>query len=600
MKTFKYSMTLMLLGLAGMLLYSCGKDYLYRSALGALSEEVLSNAKGVEELLIGAYGALDGQQVVDGGVQSLGGGGNAWEASPDNWIYGSVAGGDAHKGSDATDQPPIGLIATGNSAPTNGFFNSKWIAGYEGIARCNKVLAVLKNVQDMSEDRKKVVSAEARFLRGYFYFDLKKMFNMIPWISDSTTDFNQPNNVDIWPNIEQDFQYAADNLPPTQPEVGRVNKWAALAFLAKAKLYQKKYAEAKTLFEQVIDQGITSNGLSYDLTTKFEDNFDAAAENNSESVFAIQMDANDISNTIANANQGDMLNFPYGNSPFGCCGFYQPTQDLVNSYRTNAQGLPYLDDYNDHPVTNDMGVQSSQPFTPDAGNLDPRLDWTAGRRGLPYHDWGLHPGRDWIRDQNFSGPYAPKKNIYWQYNQDKYHDTHSWAPGSAINIVVMRFADVLLMAAECEAQTGALNQAETYVNRVRNRAANPVGWLYKYKDNNDPLAGFSSTPAAHYVISPYPAGYFTAVGKDKALQAIYFERKLELAMEGHRYFDLVRWGIAAKTLNDFFAYESTLTNDVKGGHFTAPKNNYFPIPQAQIDLSVVDGQPTLTQNEGYQ
>ena len=310
------------------------------------------------------------------------------------------------------------------------------------------------------------------------------------------------------------------------------------------------------------------------------------------------MAANVGTSSIDNSNLGDMLNFPYGSSPFGCCGFYQPRIDLVNSYRTDAGGLPYLDDYNSHAVKNDQGILSKDPFTPDAGNLDPRVDWTAGRRGLPFHDWGIHPGADWIREQDYAGPYANKKNIYWQATATAFHDASSWAPGSAINYIVIRFADVLLLDAEAYAQTGDFAGAEALVNRVRNRAANPSGWLHTYINNLTPLAGFSATPAANYVISPYPTGYFST--KDIALKAIYFERKLELAMEGHRFFDLVRWGIAEQTINTFIAYEKQFDIDINAGtHFTAPKNNYFPIPQNEIDITTIGGQKTLTQNTGY-
>lgn len=152
-----------------------------------------------------------------------------------------------------------------------------------------------------------------------------------------------------------------------------------------------------------------------------------------------------------------------------------------------------------------------------------------------------------------------------QATQDLYADQNSWAPGTATNWNVIRFADVLLMAAEAEARLGNLDQAENYVNLVRARAANPVNYIYTYIDEDDPLKGYTSTTAAKYVIAEHPAGTFAAQGSDYALKAIYFERKLELAMEGHRFFDLVRWGIAAETLNKFFAYESTVTTDIQVG-----------------------------------
>ncbi|PQA60021.1 RagB/SusD family nutrient uptake outer membrane protein [Siphonobacter curvatus] len=577
--------------------FSCDKGFLDQPALGVVDDTQLGNKAGVQTLLIGAYAVLDGITATD---QS------AWEVAPGNWIYGSVAGGDAHKGSDGADQGSMNDIMQYTQNASNGFFNSKWRASYEGVNRANITLYYLKKATDVSAAEAKTIEAEARFLRAHYYFDLKKMFNNVPWIDETTTnytapnpaDFYKPNTEDIWPKMEADFKFAFENLPNTQENVGRVNKWAAASYLGKTYLYQKKYQDAKGVFDQVITSGVTSNGLKYGLTDRFEDNFDAAVKNNKESVFAVQMVAKDGTNNIDNSNRGQMLNFPY-NSPFRCCGFYQPSQDLVNSYRTDASGLPYVDSYNSTPVKNDMGIDSDKPFTPDATSLDPRLDWTVGRRGIPYLDWQNHPGQNWIRSQPYAGPYSPKKNVYWQANQDKYADQSSWAPGSAINVLIIRFADVLLMAAEAEAQLGNLTKAQDYVNQVRSRAGKPESLVYKYLDESKPTAGFSTTPAANYKVAPYPAGAFAGYGKDKALQAIYFERKLELAMEGHRFFDLSRWGIAEQTLNNYIQYESKITTDLIGGRFTAPKNNYFPIPQRQIDLSAVNGQATLKQNQGY-
>lgn len=587
MKTYKI---LFIAAIASLYMSSCSDEFLDQPALGALSEDVVANKTGLEKLLIGAYAALDGQGIT---------GANSWESASSNWIYGDVAGGVASKGSFGGDQPAIDQIVKFISNPSNGFYNSKWKAAYEGVSRTNKVLKVLPNVEDITEAERSNIAGQARFLRGHYYSELKKMFNRVPWIDENTEDVKQPNDTDIWPNIEADFQFAFDNLPGTQSDFGRANKWAAGAYLAKTYLYQHKFPEASTMFSEVIASGTNSAGEKYDLVPKFKDNFDAATENNAETVFDIQMVANDGTSSIANSNEGGMLNFPY-NSPFRCCGFYQPTQDLVNSYKTNpSNGLPDLDNYNQNPVKNDMGIKADEAFTPYTGSVDPRLDWTVGRRGIPYHDWGKHPGATWIREQSYGGPYAPKKNIYWQATQDLYSDQSSWAPGTALNVHVIRFADVLLMAAEAEAQTGNLGLALEYVNRVRERASNPQGFLKTYNDDKNPLAGFNqSKNAADYVIGMYTSSDFSS--KERALDAIYFERKLELAMEGHRFFDLVRWGIAEKTLNDYFQYQGQLTTDVRGGKFISGKNEYYPIPQAQIDLSLNNaGEPTLTQNPGY-
>jgi hypothetical protein len=573
----------LLLAVIAIAIVSCKKSYLSYTPQGSLGPSELNTKAGVKVLLIGAYAATYAQ----GNGLPITGSSNYGSTSPDNYIYGSGFGGDAH-GVD-----PVSID------PSSGYIDDKWRADYEGVTRCNNTLKAIAKATDMTGAEKADAIGEAKFLRGYFYFDLKKMFNNVPWIDENTTDFNQPNKESIWPNIEKDFLSAFDSLLEGQSDAGRANKWAAASFLGKTYLYEHEYSQAKTYFDQAITSGKTTTGVSYDLFPMYEDNFRPEKELTSpEAVFAIEMSANVGTGSLATANQGDLENYPIG-APFGCCGGFNPSIDLVNSYRTDPTGLPYLDDYNSHSVKNDLGLASADPFTPDAGNLDPRLDWMSGRRGLPFDDWGLDPGADWSYNQAISGPYNDKKDIPWQATAAQFYDAESWAPGSAINYLVIDFADVLLMAAETEAQLGNLDVAQGYVNRVRNRAANPQGFVYQYNDNSAPLNGFSSTPAANYVISPYPAGSFAAQGKDYALKAIYFERKLELAMEGHRFFDLVRWGIATQVLNAYNAFETPLIPDVNVKTFTANKNEYYPIPQQEIDLSTEGGKPTLTQNPGY-
>jgi hypothetical protein len=586
---------LTVLVLTGQSFYSC-KKALQQPPLGSVSEELVANKNGVNSLLIGAYAALYGMQ---GANQSLGGG-EAWQGSPSNWVFGSIAGGDASKGSDGSDQPAIDPIANFYSDANNAYYNGKWKALYEGVSRTNNVLKFLAKATDITPEEGKVIAGQARFLRAHFYFEIKKFWNNAPWIDETTTDFNQPVSTELWTKITGDFKFAYENLPATQGEIGRVNKWAAGAYLAKSYLYQKKYADAKAVFDVVIPSGVTSSGKKYDLNASFEDNFMPSKENNPEEVFTIQMAANADPSGPTSGNNGDMLNFPYGGSPFGCCGFFQPSIDLVNRFRTNeTTGLPYLSNYNDYAVKNDMGVGGGAEFIPDQGTLDPRIDWTAGRRGVPYLDWGNYPGAAWIRDQSYGGPYGPKKNIYWQKTAATDADKTTWAPGSAINYLVIRFADVLLQAAECEAQAGSLATAQQYVNRVRARAANKEGWVYKYIDDSNPLGGFSDVPAANYKVNEYPAGDFASQGQAYALSAIYYERKIELAMEGHRFFDLVRWGIAEKELNAYFNFQGKITSDVRRGKFTSGRNEYYPIPQRQIDLSIQGGTKILTQNPGY-
>lgn len=561
--------------------YACQEKFLDRPPIGGLSEATLANQKGVDAVLIGAYSLLDGW------AQGWGNGA-VWTGAASNWVYGGICGGDAHKGSDASDQPAINPIERYECLPSNEYPRGKWRTCYDGVARSNSVLQLLSKATDISADKAKQIQAEARFLRGHYHFEAKKVFNNVPYVSDKATDFNVPNDRDIWPDIEADLKFAYDNLPETQPQVGRVNKWTAGALLAKAYMFQKKYADAKTLLENVIANGKTPNGLKYALNEKFNDNFLISTKNNKESVFAVQSSVNDGADG-ENGNYGDVLNFPYTGGPGTCCGFYQPSFELANSYRTDANGLPLLDgSFNTgaNQLKTDQNVSPSDPFTPDAGNVDPRLDHTVGRRGIPYLDWGPHPGASWIRDQGYSGPYAPIKHVYKKSEQGSGSTASGWAQGaSANNINLIRFADVILWAAECEVEVGSLEKARTYVNQIRTRAANPADFVQS-----------GGAPAAKYVIDTYKTPW-----TDKALarKAVQFERKIELGMEGHRFFDLVRWGTAPEVLNAYIAYESTKLPGLKGARFTAGKTEYMPVPIQEIIASTVEGKATLKQNPGY-
>ncbi len=560
--------------------FACKDKFLDVPATGQLASNQLGSKAGLDGLLLSSYAQLNGR-------------GFSQSASSYNWVRGSISGGDANKGSNSGDFNALTPFQNYLLLPTSGEVNAKWNAMYEGISRANSVLRTLPSATpDVSAADKTRLTAEARFLRGHYYFELKRAFNMVPYV-DETVDYGTgiekvTNATDIWSKIEADFKFAQDNLPATQAAVGRANKWAAASYLAKTYMYQKKYAEAKALFDQIIASGTTSNGLKYALLPSFSDNFNAAKDNGSESVFAIQAAANTGSSD--NANPDLVLNFPYNtgsNGPAGCCGFFAPSFELANSFRVGANGLPLLDgSYNSgaNQLKSDQGVASSEPFTPDAGPVDPRLDWSIGRRGIQYLDWQPHPGLDWIRDQGFAGPYSPKKFVFYRTQSKTLTDGSSWTDGySAINYNIIRYADVLLMAAEAEIEVGSLATALNYVNLVRTRAANPAGFVKTTAGAN----------AANYVINNYTA----FADKTTARNAVYFERKLELSGEGHRFYDLVRWGIAPTVLNAFLAYETPKLNvGYTGAKFTAGKDEYLPIPQTQIDYQ---GKDILKQNPGY-
>ncbi len=566
------------------LMVACNKKFLDQDTTGLLTEEQAQSRKGAEQFLVGTYAALKGI---------------GWEGGGSNWVYGSIVGGEANKGSDAGDQAEIIPIQQFAPLPTNRYFNTKWESLYEGIARANATIRILNNLaeSDIAPAVKEQMTAEARFLRGYYHFEAKKLWNNIPYVDETIgiTTAKVSNTEDAWPKIMEDLNFARTTLAATPDGIGRINKWGADAMYAKALLFQGKYTEARPILTDVITNGKTSNNIAYALAPSFHDNFNPERENvaavRAESVFSYEASINDGSGGL-NANYDHILNFPYNGGPGGCCGFFQPSFEFVNSFRTDANGLPLLDgSYNvgTNQVKSDMGLESTAAFTPDAGRLDPRLDWTVGRRGLPFLDWGPHPGKSWIRDQGNGGPYAPKKMAYYRSQQGKLTDGTNWTSGlTSTNYKIIRFADVLLMAAEAEIDGGgSLETARSYVNRIRERAARPATFVKDSVGNN----------AANYVIGLYNTPWTDA---NVARQAVRFERKLELGMEGHRFFDFVRWGVADVELNAFLNYEKPkLSAGYGSATFTKGKNEYFPIPQDQIDLHTTGGLSTLQQNPGY-
>lgn len=588
--------TLVLLG--GM--YACSDSFLDVPPTGALNENLLNTSLGLEQSIIAAYSQVNGR------ANRMG--------SPSNWVWGSIRGGEANKGTDPGDFSDINPIQRYEYLSTQGVVNDKYNANYELVARANSTLRlVLKAAEDVTEEQKVAYTAQARFLRGHGYFELARGFDKTPYI-DETIDLangagDVQNNASLWPMIEADFKFAYENLPPTQSAVGKVNKWAAASYLAKVYMYQQKYTEAKALFDLIIPaayggtgDGRTSNDKPYGLVPLYANVFKASNDNNEESVWAYQAAAN--TGSVNNANPEFDLNWPYNtgaDGPGNCCSFFQPTFEMGNSFRTSG-GLPLLDDgagpydpaYNlaANELKTDMGLESKDAFTPDAGPVDPRLDHSIGRRGIPYLDWQDFPGKAWIRNQPNAGPYQTKKYTYYKSDKGSLQDNSSWTPGyTAINYTIIRFADVLLMAAEAEIEVGSPDRAKQLVNYIRARAANPAGFVQK-----------DGAPAANYVINEYTDAW----GKDDATrEKVRFERKLELSGEGHRFYDLARWsGIYGGTATNYIdrvldAYLAYETPKIPSGAFTGAsyddQDKWLPIPLSQIDLKP----GVLTQNPGY-
>jgi hypothetical protein len=569
----KYVILILVLAVIGMI-GSCKQDFLDVKPAGSLDQSLLATEKGLDALLVGAYSLLDGQ------------GPFGWGSATTNWVYGSIRGMEANKGTDAGDQPFINPIQTFSEEPTNDYINEKWREVYEAVSRCNSLITVVDNAltsKTITQDQATLYLQQAKALRGWYHFEAWRMWQKIPYLDEKTDPATVSNGEDVREKIIADLTEGT-NLPANMGAIGKFNKTVCQIILAKAIMQMKQdYAGALTLLNSA-KTGTKPDGAAIGLAATYGEIFDIANRNGIEAIYTVQYSVNDGSGGN-NGGNGEVLNFPYksGGSPGGCCGFFNPSQEFVNSFRTSG-GLPLLDySYNSSPVKNDQGIAIAAAFTPDTGPLDPRLDWSVGRRGIPYWDWGKHTGADWIRDQTYSGPYSPKKQVYKKSQEGTWTEVGNWTSGWTANgYRMIRYADLLLMIAECQIETTDLAGARANVNLVRARAANPAGFVMD-----------GTNPAANYVISQYPAGA-PFDSQANARKALYMERKLELGQEGHRYFDLNRWGITVTELNRVLAYEKTMPwgSSLYGAATVGGEDVSFPIPQRQLDLS--NGK--LTQN----
>ena len=542
----------------------CSDTFTDVDPIGSLNDAQLANAQGIDLLLTGAYSVLDGVR--------NGGQGNGWGRSADNWVM-DVASDDAHKGSTDGDQPDLYSLELYNWQTANGYFLARWEVLYAGVNRANAVINLIASSDDPSVYVNE--NAQARFLRGHYNFELIKHYKNVPDItpeSAAALEYNLANSGETlltYDKIAADFTYAMANLPASRGAVpmGRPVRTTAQAFLGKVHLYKGEWAQASTNLEAVISSG------EYGLHPALVDNFLSATENGAEAVFAIQYSADD--GLVKQGNATGALNYP---SALGwCCGFYQPTQDLVDAYQTQ-NGLPMLDTFQaSSAMDHDYGIGEGDAYTLPTATVDPRLDYTVGRRGVDYNGWGIHPGKGWIRANfsDISGPYLPKKNIFTQTDPNNFAQG-GWGQNlSGLNYHIMRYADVLLMAAEAAVESGNLERGRTLVNQIRQRAKSMT-----------PVAG--TNPSIELYTTPW-------TDQATARKAVRFERRLELAMEGHRYFDLVRWGNMPAHMAAYIANESaTITTFAKGQVFEA-KHTYFPIPLTAIDISG----GALTQNPGH-
>lgn len=542
---------------------------------GVLDSDMVKDPSNVDNLVISAYAVFTTAEDVN--------------SSFSMWNF-DVRSDDAYKGGNGTSDGDVfhQLEIEQGVLTTNWNINDMWVRLYNCISRVNSAISVLEATSD-SYQLKAQRLGEMKFLRAYAHFLLKRLYKNIPFIMDANLkqeDYNTLSNTEFnndegWQQIINDVEYAYSVLPVKQTDKGRPSKAAAAAFLTKAYLY-KAYRQDDPSSNQVTsinredllkvieysNPDIYSAG-GFDLEADFHNNFrpETQYENGVESIWAMQYSIND-------GTKNGNLNWSYGlivpNIPGvtdGGCDFYKPSQNLVNAYRTDADGHPFIDTFNnkDYDLTQDA---------------DPRLFLTVGLTGLPYEfnsKYMMDASSTWSRSNGLYGYYVTLKQ-----NVDPdcgYMVKGSWW-GTPMNRIVFRYADVLLERAEAYAQLNETSEAIKLVNKIRLRAKQSTGMI----------ANYPSDYGVKFNISTYNGSY----SQEDALKIVKMERRLEMGMESERFFDLVRWGEAEKVLNKYFAEETNNCSIYGEAHFTANKNEYLPIPFSQVAAS--DGH--YTQNIG--
>jgi len=572
-----------------LMIYSCSEEFLTKEPPGVASTAFLQGNEGVEALLIATYERMEGAGIFGGAMGT-------------DWTYGSGASDDCYKGTSSGDQTPFNNVERYEVLTNNAYMRERWRDCYDGVARANVALENMWTAQKLTPppltaDRAKVFEAEAKFLRAWFHFSANKVFEKIPYIKTQTelgeTKPEEVPNTDAgWTGIEEDLNFAIANLPTTHPkgEVGRPTKYAAEAVLAHCFMYQNKLSSAKPLLDDIITNG------GFVLAPNFYDNYDCTHENNKESIFEIQCSVTSVSYSGMLLTQAVF----HQNGPASCggWGFFQPSQCLFEAFQVTPDGLPVLDIAAREPLANDMGKGAADNFVPTDHLLDMRVDWTMSRRGVDFLGWGIHPGTGWIRAQENGGPYMTKK--YMQKKEEMSLCTYGSGQYNPKNYRLYRLAHILLWRAEIAVEDGQLDVAMGLVNQVRNRAkgSTPVkGLCTKYSN----LATLSATDvdyskdAANYKVEPYPVGSPLFATKELARDAVRMEIRLEFATEGQRFFDLRRWGIDGVVLNDYITRDSQFRSFMRGAHYDENKNDYWPLPQDQVDLQ----KGVLTQDASY-
>ncbi len=563
--------------------WSSCKNFLDVKPQGTITEDDVNDADNIDGLVTAAYAWIPHQPTINGQL-------SFWLAD--------IKSDDSYKGGGGlTDQTPwYQWEIFSPVTPDVGNNDGLWYGLYQGVSRCNSALRALNKIEESEYSEKKERIAEVRFLRGIMYFHLKRWYKWIPYFdeqanSDSIKHVpNHPDDVDndlyLWKEILGDFQAAAEELPDEQEDKGRPTRFAAEAAAVRCLMWmtyeQNDQNEVVNINKEVLQKAldlandIIDNG-GYSLTDHLSHNFLAKYDNQTPGSIWEWQYTYDDGTPDGNRNAGTALNSPWWPPHFSCCDFHKPSYEMVNAFRVDEDGLPLFDTYNDEDIDNKKAYFSGN-------NWDPRIGHTVAIPGKP---WKYQT--DIIFDSSASrspaqygyfhslkenvqagSPYT--KDLFWMWD--------------AKNVVELRFNRILLFKAEILIQLGREGEALPIINEIRRRAGNSTASL-KYADGSSTLS---------YEISEYKDGVNCNWTKDFAWKALVFENRLEFAMEGKRWYDLVRWGVAADVMNTYFEKEKTRGRSwLKDAHFTAGKDEFMPIPQEQMHWA----EGVYKQNPGY-
>ena len=508
---------------------------------GSFTEDQMDE-NSVEGLLASAYAGLEAYFFISDN--------NCAFAGPStNWIF-DVRSDDALKGGGGVGmEGNIHQLEVSNIFSDNVSIKWKWLNNYYALARVHRAMKTIRNLNVENQNQ---YLGELKTLRAFFYFDLVRIFKYLPYITEdddpSTVDNSTYTQADIYGFIQQDLREAYSLMDIDEPAPGRFNKFAAAALMAKVCAFTQEWDSVIVYADHVI----TSN--RYQLYPNYLDMNKIDFNNSYESIIAMQCSTAD---DYAHYNRSNLLNITYSAGNLYGTGddFFYGSQNLVDAFRTTADGLPFLED-------NAPAEHVSATYS---GTLDPRLEFTVGRIGFPFR--GYTYTDKWCRTPDVYGEYSNKKCCS-DPNDTRVSKDWPWG-GSPLNFCFLRYADLLLLKAEACVEKNELGMATNLVNEIRLKAQRSIDADYQPEDINPELA--------NYNIQPYPE--FTS--QEYARKAVRMERRLELAMEGHRWFDLVRWGEAVNTMNAYFQSEAQFHNYYSEANMTEDEL-FFPTPYEEV------------------